>query len=359
MPIPSRIINNAPISARKMKFALITNALQPPYDEGIRKFASITSEIFVRNGYPVYSILSQSHFMNKKLFISRTLINHVINNHPEILIYIPTQSASLASFIRASFLKLFSRARIVLIALQPTNYKIFQVPFIRLFHLDLVLTPSMEVYNRLTNLNKLCDLIPMGIDLGRFQPITIERKNQLREKYSLPADKFVLLHVGHIQPRRNLRWIVRASEQYDSCVIVVGSESMGVAADIHEKLKKSDIHIINKYLDNIEEIYQLADCYLFPVLDDQAAIGTPLSVLEAMACNLPVVTTPFGLLPKLFTPGNGLFYADKEEDFLKKISDARNLNVSEIKNREKVSPFDWDSVVNEILIKAQTLCNRV
>ena len=33
----------------------------------------------------------------------------------------------------------------------------------------------------------------------------------------------------------------------------------------------------------IEELYQLADCYLFPVASTDNCIGVPLSVLEAFA----------------------------------------------------------------------------
>lgn len=340
-----------------MKFALITNALQPPYDEGIRIFARKLSEIFTRNGYPVYSISLHSPFITRKLFISIPLITRLVNDNPDILVYLPTQSASFASHIRASILHLYSGTRIVLIAMQPTRYRNYQVPLLRIFDPDLILTPSPEVYNRYTSLKIKCAMIPMGIDSTRFRPVTPTEKKQLREKYSIPTDKYVLLHVGHLQPLRNLQWIARASEQMDCLFIVVGSESMGVSAEVYERLKKTGVHIISKYIEKIEEIFQLADCYLFPVTDDRAAIGTPLSVLEAMACNLPVVTTSFGSLPRLFTPGNGLFYADREEEFLEKILEARNLNTIDINNREKVDLFDWDSIVNEILIKAQTICN--
>ena len=48
------------------------------------------------------------------------------------------------------------------------------------------------------------------------------------------------------------------------------------------------------YIPEVEDIYRLSDLYLFLAESDTAAIEVPLSVLEAMACNLPVICTPFG-----------------------------------------------------------------
>ena len=42
---------------------------------------------------------------------------------------------------------------------------------------------------------------------------------------------------------------------------------------------------------------------MFSTVDPKACIETPLSVLEALSCNIPVITTKFGSLP---------FYLKKE-----------------------------------------------
>jgi len=71
-------------------------------------------------------------------------------------------------------------------------------------------------------------------------------------------------------------------------------------------LKKYGFRIIDEYVPNIEEIYNLADCYVFPTFKRHNCIDMPLSVMEAMACNIPVISTKFGGLPKIFKEGNGL-----------------------------------------------------
>ena len=67
---------------------------------------------------------------------------------------------------------------------------------------------------------------------------------------------------------------------------------------------------------NIEEVYALSDCYVFPTppMNKINSIEIPLSVLEAMACNLSVITTKFGALPKVFEEGDGLIFVDDGED---------------------------------------------
>jgi len=58
--------------------------------------------------------------------------------------------------------------------------------------------------------------------------------------------------------------------------------------------------ILTEYLPHVEHLYQASDAYVFPVTSTDNAIEVPLSVLEALACDVPVVSTRFGGLPRLF-----------------------------------------------------------
>ena len=66
-----------------------------------------------------------------------------------------------------------------------------------------------------------------------------------------------------------------------------------------------------------EELYQLSDAYLFPVLDPSGAIEMPLSVLEAMACGVPVLTTPFGDLQQRFPSGSGVVFWRSTDELMR------------------------------------------
>jgi glycosyltransferase involved in cell wall biosynthesis len=116
--------------------------------------------------------------------------------------------------------------------------------------------------------------------------------------------------VGHLRSRRNLdRFLAfQASGGYHT--VVVASTSTPQDAQIKKALTAAGTMVIDTYVPNIEDIYRLSDLYLFLAESDTAAIELPLSVLEAMACNLPVVCTPFGGLRDFFPAGHGLFYWD-------------------------------------------------
>jgi dTMP kinase len=70
------------------------------------------------------------------------------------------------------------------------------------------------------------------------------------------------------------------------------------------------VHVIRRYLPDIERAYAEADVYVFPVTDQLGSIEVPLSVLEARASGVPVVCTRFGALPELFPPAGEMVYAD-------------------------------------------------
>jgi glycosyltransferase involved in cell wall biosynthesis len=93
---------------------------------------------------------------------------------------------------------------------------------------------------------------------------------------------------------------------------MVASTSTPADPEIEASLRAAGVNIVRRYLPDIERYYQAADVYLFPVEQEHGSVEIPLSVLEAMACDTPVVSTRFGGLPELFDDGPGLSYADAD-----------------------------------------------
>jgi len=62
---------------------------------------------------------------------------------------------------------------------------------------------------------------------------------------------------------------------------------------VARELKSMGVTLTIGRLDDIRTAYWAADCYVFPVVDPHSAVGVPLSVLEALACGVPVVSTRF------------------------------------------------------------------
>lgn len=72
----------------------------------------------------------------------------------------------------------------------------------------------------------------------------------------------------------------------------------------------------------------------------------PLSVLEAMGCNLPVVAYPYGGLPMALESGEGLVFVESDEAMLSAIASVRRIPVA---TRKKAEPYAWEHVAARFL----------
>jgi glycosyltransferase involved in cell wall biosynthesis len=234
-----------------------------------------------------------------------------------------------------------------MITLQPREYSALSKRIIPLIAPDLVLAQSMKTEKVLVGLGCRVKKIPSGVDLQKFVPVSKEVKEKYRKKYGIPAKKYIVLHVGHINRNRNMQWTEKIQGLDDLQVVIVGSTSYPEDRDLVVDLQRKGIIAISRYVENIEEIYQSADCYFFPVFWEGACIEIPLSVFEAMACNLPVVTTRFGGLPDFMSEQGGFLYADNEEEIIFMINSTKGI--SDPGTRNLVEQYSWKNVVERVL----------
>lgn len=343
-----------------MRILLYTEDLRPPMDEGIKKAAYALIDILSKEcdvlGLCKYGMNVKNPpiraIPTNRLLLSYRLRKEVKNHNPDIILYIPSASMSFYSFLRLKLLKSYStNVKAVMLVLQPRNLSKSEKKIIKTFlRTDLILAPSKKICNYVSEFGCKAQFMPLGCDTQRFVSVTEQRKKELREKYEMPQDKFIILHVGHINYGRNLR-ALKSLQKGDNQVVIVSStstpEDCPKDVSLQRELEAKEIIVIDKYIECIEEIYQLSDCYVFPVTFEGGCIGIPLSVLEAMACNLPVVTTKFGGLPKLFREEDAFIFVKGREEFIEKVSLAKNS--SNIKTRKMVKQFTWDKIAERIM----------
>ena len=353
-------------ASRKMQrsICVIAEDLSLPIDEGIKHFASSLIQGWSQE-YRVLglSVRSQGQITTphtaslrtNKFFLSYRLFSRLRRFKPEIICYVPSASATIFSFLRARMLKVYCPgARVVMVSLQPRRYGRVSRHLIPLFSPDMIYVQHEPAMRQLLAMGCKAKLLTSGVDLHKFTPVSQDKKRVLRIKYGLDAEAFTVLHVGHITEGRNIELLTEVYREHSAQVILVGSSLVHKdRAELSARLREQGIIIIDKYLENIEELYQLSDFYIFPVFSDQSCIGTPLSVLEAMACNLPVVTVRYGLLPHLFSEGQGLFFADAPDGLIRSIAKARNMNGG-CHTRENVAAYSWEKVASDILEQPQT-----
>lgn len=267
---------------------------------------------------------------------------------PQIIHY--TQGPTIISLIILKILKIYlNRAKTVVSAIHthPHLFGFLRV-FISLLKPDLVLVQSTEAEKLFASSGCKTEFLPNGVDLEMFKPVSTDTKIKIRKKYNIDLQKFVILHVGPIKKGRNVQ-VFKELQKEGYQVIIIGNTTTPVEKDVLGDLKKSGCLIWIKYFENIEEIYALSDCYTFPVppANKLDCIDIPLSVMEAMACNLPVITTKFGGLAKLFKEGEGLVFVDNDNDISKALRIIRTCDM-DIRTREKVLPYSWENIVEKL-----------
>ena len=330
---------------------LFTNALDPPADEGTKRVAHALAE-HLGAGH-VVSVSRANSWFTRKTFLSPHILTRGRRSAVEVALYLPGQSATLASFLRATILRAATRKAIVLVALQPARIPTPARPLLKLLKPRVVLTPSPTLAEEVRRLGMRSVLFPLWVDQERFRPVPEESKKALREKYGLPEDAKIVLHVGHLSPLRNLEWIESLGRGDSSVLTMVVAGSSVASHQLADRLRSAGVRVISRYLPNIEEVYQLANVYVFPVRDERGAIGVPLSVLEAMSCNIPVVATRFGGLPRMFAEGEGVFFADDVTAFKDRVDKALLLTGDEIRTRHTASPYTQQDIVPALIEEAR------
>jgi glycosyltransferase involved in cell wall biosynthesis len=212
------------------------------------------------------------------------------------------------------------------------------------FRPDYVLASSGSLKRRFEAIGIPCCLLPNGVDTEKFVPVPDFEKLKLRKKYDIQENRFTILHVGHLSNARNLDLFIKLSKENE--VVIVCSEYIEVDQKILKKLGNEGCTIFQKYFPCVEEFYQLSDCYLFPVKPGNSIL-CPLSIMEAMSCNLPVVTTEFDGIQTFFEQGDGLKFVKKEADFFDAIDDIKR-RFENIATRKKVERYSWKSLSKAI-----------
>jgi glycosyltransferase involved in cell wall biosynthesis len=153
--------------------------------------------------------------------------------------------------------------------------------------------------------------------------------------------------VGHLNRVRGVASLASVADL--ALPVLAASTTTAQDAALAAELRAAGVRLIMRYVPRVEELYQLADVYLFPVPpnpDEPSSIDWPLSVLEAAACDLPILATRFGALPETWSEQVGvMFYGDE--------ASLRNglLRLCErpAHTRCLAEPFSWQNAAQHLL----------
>lgn len=320
----------------------------------IGESSNVLDEAMRKSTYFFYKYLQTYHnikLMDVRQALTPGFWKSLRENNPDVFHYVT--GPSINSFVMLKAISIhYPNAKTVMSAMHPDLY-LFHKGLVKLLKPDMVLVQSYLTECWFKSIGCLTKFLPSGVETDRFVPAIPGIKKELRKKYGLEPDKFIILHVGSIKAERNVERLIKLQGN-ERQVIVIGAKSTGIEGYTLHKLRESGCVVFTDFYPRIEEFYMLSDCYVFPAqlrhgFNSSLAttsIEMPLSVLEAMSCNLPVVSTHFGPLPRVFDEGDGLIFSDDESGMIQGVETLqRGLGV---KTRQKVLAYSWKKIVKDL-----------
>jgi len=159
--------------------------------------------------------------------------------------------------------------------------------------------PSKKIY-----------LISNAVDTQHFVPVEAAEKISLRKKLGLPQNVTIAIYTGRLVSYKGLPLLLKVwndiRDKYENVLLILAGTG---GLDIHNcedelreyvKFNRLENHVLfTGAVQNVPEYLQASDFFAFPTEND----AFPSSVVEAMACGLPVVSTPVGAIKIIINDG--------------------------------------------------------
>jgi len=241
------------------------------------------------------------------------------------------------------------------------RFSLKQLGETRLYNsLDCIVTNNRPLLDfvREAGIRTRVEVIPNGVNLSRFRPVASQdEKMAVRSRFGIGQDDILLTVVGAVTPRKGVDILLEAWSRLVSGnnkihVMIVGPRkdqehpSLGEFGQRLEAIVSSSghpewVHFAGLHED-VENYLRATDVFVLP----SSREGMPNSVLEAMACQLPVVITPFvGLSDDLGQAGTHYLLAERNASSL--VSVLSKL-VEDEKLRSAVASAGYEWVVENL-----------
>ncbi|NOT57250.1 MAG: glycosyltransferase, partial [Deltaproteobacteria bacterium] len=161
-------------------------------------------------------------------------------------------------------------------------------------------------------------VIANGVDIDTFYPR--DAKAALRAEFGIPQDRFVIGNVARLDPVKNheviLRTIARLRSQEGGTPYFVlvgeGPHRAVLEHEVEQLGLKGDVQFLG-YSQRIPELLNCMDLYIQSSFYE----GFSNTIIEAMACELPLLATHVGGTADVFPPSlEGIYFRPNDEETL-------------------------------------------
>lgn len=200
-------------------------------------------------------------------------------------------------------------------------------------------------------------IIPLGFDLQRFTEDKEQRRRKFRSTFNLADDEVAIGIVGRLAPVKNHKLFIDAiakAKQQTTCKLrafIIGdgelkADLMAQCAELglstattdgYEPATVADV-TFTSWIRNVEVVYPGLDVVAMTSLNE----GTPVSLIEAQAANVPIVTTNVGGIENIVIQNDTAVLAANgdADDFVEKLLPV----VESAEMRQRMSANGWTYV---------------
>ncbi|MCW5198145.1 glycosyltransferase family 4 protein [Desulfobulbus sp. F3] len=175
-------------------------------------------------------------------------------------------------------------------------FEIFDACYIRLFQKIIAVSPEVrEMMLKLFIQDRKIQVIVNGIDENQFQKSEIKRR-KIRGQFGINDDVTFIGTCGRISTEKGQKYFIEAVSHVVKTtnevqfIIVGDGPQKSEMREYADMLGVSNKIIFAGFQSDVLSFYSALDIFILPSITE----GTPMVLLEAMSCGLPVVATKVG-----------------------------------------------------------------
>ncbi|MCC5915640.1 MAG: glycosyltransferase family 4 protein [Balneolaceae bacterium] len=194
--------------------------------------------------------------------------------------------------------------------------------------------------------------IPNSADEKKAKTLLKEPKSIVRERLEMEPDKFYLLSVASIQPRKGQDLLINAAPQLKKIapnleILIIGGGRGGYVESLKKRVEDENLHFVSflgRKLNSMEYIYS-ADAFILT----SRAEALPLVILEAMVLKTAVISSDVDGVPEMIEDRiNGhLFCSGCSESLIETFKELYENEAERKQCSKRACEKYWDMFSNE------------
>lgn len=215
-----------------------------------------------------------------------------------------------------------------------------------------IIAISEQQKAELSSIHKICPadkikVIPLGFDLDKFRVNLESNRSETREKYNLSEDEVAVAIIGRLAPIKNHQLFLDVARN----ILAKGNKNVRffIVGDGELNIKITEIAnqinaefgrkiILTSWIKDVNAFNAGMDIICLTSNNE----GTPVSLIEAQAANIPVVTTDVGGVKDIVWEGETGFIVPKGN--VKAFEEKLTILIENKEIRQKMSQNGWEFV---------------